>query len=357
MKIKKRRLWIFILPVMIAVMGLAALGGALWYRQALTPIDNNNHSVTRISVKQGDTSASIADELVQKKLIRNALAFSFYVRWHGLSGKFQSGVYSVKPSQTAAEIAQHLTSGKSDEVSVTFYPGSTLDIKARNSDGREVASVLKNLGFSNEDIKKAFSATYTSDVFAGRPAGSSLEGYIYGETFYVLPNESAEQILLRSIRQLEKVAKEYKLEEKFKARGLTLYQGITLASIVQKESIGCGSAAICEDQRQIASVFYNRLKANMALGSDVTYQYVADRDGIVRSPDIDSPYNTRRHKGLPPGPIATPSLSALNAVADPAATDYLYFLSGDNDVTYFSKTNEGHEANIRQHCQKKCQIS
>ena len=78
MKIKKRRLWIFILPVMIAVMGLAALGGALWYRQALTPIDSNNHSVTRISIKQGDTSASIADELVQKKLIRNALAFSFY---------------------------------------------------------------------------------------------------------------------------------------------------------------------------------------------------------------------------------------------------------------------------------------
>ena len=95
----------------------------------------------------------------------------------------------------------------------------------------------------------------------------------------------------------------------------------------------------------------------MELGSDVTYQYIADKNGLERSPSLKSPYNTRIQKGLPPGPIATPSLSALDAAANPANSNYLYFLSGDDDVTYFVKTNEEHEANIKAHCQKKCQIS
>ena len=162
----------------------------------------------------------------------------------------------------------------------------------------------------------------------------------------------------RSINHLEKIVKKYNLEGKFKARGLTLYQGITLASIIQRESIGCGSGVeTCEDQRKIASVFYNRLKANMPLGSDVTYQYIADKTGVERSPNLKSPYNTRIQKGLTPGPIASPSLSALNAAADPINSDYLYFLSGDDDITYFAKTNEEHESNVKAHCQKKCQIS
>ena len=92
----------------------------------------------------------------------------------------------------------------------------------------------------------------------------------------------------------------------------------------------------------------------MMLGSDVTYQYIADCDGLVRDPGLESPYNTRVVTGLTPGPIAVPGLAALKAVADPATTDYVYFLSGDDDVTYFARTNEEHEANIRDHCQVKC---
>ena len=208
----------------------------------------------------------------------------------------------------------------------------------KNSDGREVESVLLKAGFSDDQIKKAFAAKYDSLVFAGRPENAGLEGYIYGETFYISPDETAEQVLQRSIDHLEKIVKKYNLEEKFKARGLTLYQGITLASIIQRESIGCGSGVeTCEDQRKIASVFYNRLKANMPLGSDVTYQYIADKTGVERSPNLKSPYNTRIQKGLTPGPIASPSLSALNAAADPINSDYLYFLSGDDDITYLRK--------------------
>jgi UPF0755 protein len=94
----------------------------------------------------------------------------------------------------------------------------------------------------------------------------------------------------------------------------------------------------------------------MPLGSDPTYQYAADKMGVPRSTTLDSPYNTRRYPGLPPGPIAVPGEKALVAVVSPAEGDYLYFLSGDDDVTYFSRTFEEHEQNIVTHCQKKCQI-
>jgi UPF0755 protein len=92
----------------------------------------------------------------------------------------------------------------------------------------------------------------------------------------------------------------------------------------------------------------------MPLGSDVTYQYAAKQLGVAPTPDLDSPYNTRKNPGLPPGPIAVPGLSALEAVAAPAAGDYVYFLSGDDEVTYFARTNAEHEANIKNHCQIKC---
>ena len=88
----------------------------------------------------------------------------------------------------------------------------------------------------------------------------------------------------------------------------------------------------------------------------MTYQYIADKQGIERRIDLDSPYNTRRYVGLPPGPIATPGVDALRAVANPAPGDYLYFLSGDDDVTYFGRTLQEHERNIIDHCAKKCQI-
>jgi UPF0755 protein len=96
------------------------------------------------------------------------------------------------------------------------------------------------------------------------------------------------------------------------------------------------------------------MSQGIQLGSDVTYQYIADKTGIPRDPGIDSPYNTRRFIGLPPGPISSPGLSALKAVGSPASSDYLYFLSGDDDVTYFAKTEAEHEANISAHCKVKC---
>lgn len=358
MKIKRRITWLLVVSIFIAVIGIIALFGALWYKQMLTAINPSSQESIRINVTQGMTSDDIAANLEQQKIIRNSTAFSVYVKIHGVGDKFKTGVYSLKYSQTVPEIIDRLISGVSDEVAITFYPGATLEKKKANSDGKEVESVLRNMGFSDKDIAKAFAANYNSKILASKPNGQTLEGYIYGETYYVSPDDSAEKVLFRVIKHLESVVEKNDLEKKFAARGLTLHQGITLASIVQRESIGCGSGATkCEDQQKIAGVFYNRLKNKMNLGSDVTYQYVADKEGVERSPQLESPYNTRIYAGLPPGPISAPGISALNAVAEPIDTDNLYFLSGDDDVTYFAQTEEEHQQNIRNHCAKKCLIN
>lgn len=359
MKRTAKRKVLIALSFIVALVGVCAFGGALWYKQMLSPVDETSQTPVRLNIKEGSSSDDIARMLKENQLIRDVFAFSLYIRLHDAGSKFQSGVYSVRKSQSVSEIVSHLTSGKSDEVAITFYPGATVLTKRAQSDGREVESVLRRAGYSAQQIQEAFAANYSTNavLFSGKPKGSDLEGYIYGETFYISPDESAKQVIQRSLNQFEAVVKKYGLIDKFRARGLSLQQGITLASIIQKESIGCGAGAeTCKDQQQIASVFYNRMKAGMTLGSDVTYQYIADKTGVARDPSLKTPYNTRINKGLPPGPIATPGLSALNAAAEPASTPYKFFLSGDDDVTYFASTNQEHEMNIKNHCKKKCQI-
>jgi UPF0755 protein len=123
---------------------------------------------------------------------------------------------------------------------------------------------------------------------------------------------------------------------------------VILASIVEKE---VSSSA---DRQKAAQVFLKRLRMSMMLGSDVTAYYGADEAGLPHTVDSDTPYNTRLHGGLPPGPIGNTSKSSLQAVADPATTDYLYFVAGDDGVTYYSKSLDEHNANVKAHCQKNC---
>jgi UPF0755 protein len=244
----------------------------------------------------------------------------------------------LSPGDSTQTIVKHLVDGSVDYFNITFLPGATL---------AENRTVLIKAGYSKQDVDTALSGTYPIPLFDTKPSGGDLEGYIYGETYRIASSATVADILNTTFAQYEQVIKDNNLVAKFKAHGLTLYQGITLASIVQREAVK-GSEA------QIAQVFYLRLAQNMPLGSDVTYQYIADKTGVPRDPNLDSPYNTRVKTGLPPGPISVPGLASLKAVADPAAGDYLYFLSGDDDVTYYAHTLSEHEANIKAHCQVKC---
>lgn len=366
---KKRRLRRWMIILIAIMMFLAAVFAALfkWYEMQLKPVSSDNNKVS-VTVEDGSSVSTVANTLASKNLIRNRLAFEVYVRLNN-KNSIKAGTCMIAPSESVAEIVNRMNNGCHDSKTITFYPGGTLESSkykaSQSSDGVDKTSVryiLRQAGYSDDEISSAFKAKYDSPLFADRPSGSSLEGYVFGETYQFTGDATAKDVLQTVFDHMYKVVQKNDLVNKFKAQGLTLYQGLTMASIVERE-LGCEDKPTVERknrcyqyQRGIAQVFITRYKKNMQLGSDVTFIYAADKAGVKPKVDIDSPYNTRKHTGLPPTPIATPGELSLKAVADPAPGDNLFFIAGDDGLIYFAKTDEEHKNNIDKYCQKLCSI-
>ena len=231
----------------------------------------------------------------------------------------------------------------------TIKPGETiLDIKKN----------LIDIGYPETEVDEALNANYDFDFLKERPAGATLEGYLYGETHEFYQDASAKEVVETFLAEMGKIISENNLKEAYFKKGLSLFEGITLASIVQKE-------ASSPEQPTVAQVFLTRLDYGMKLGSDVTVSYainLLDPDRTIYTDNqtallVDSCYNTRLYTGLPCGPISNPGLSALLAVANPTDTAYLYFLTGDDGLMYYSYTESEHQQNIYRHCQELCEIS
>ena len=341
------RKWPSWVIAVLAFFVLTATSLIVWYNWALQPVDAKDTAPVRIIVTSGESSSEILDTLAREGLIRSKLAARFYVDTAGLKHQLQAGGYILSKNLNVQDIMKHIADGKTDELNVTILPGLTLKELA----DPEVKGSLADQGFTADEIKEAFTATYNSPLLVDRPQGQDLEGYVFPETYRMNAGDKLNSVIGRSFDELYQRLQKDGLIEKFKARGFNLHQAITLASIVQKE------VGDSETQKQVAQVFYTRLATSMVLGSDVTFEYAASKLGVTPAVDIDSPYNTRKVAGLPPGPIANMNYSALLAVADPASGDYVYFVAGDgNDQgkTFFAHTFEQHEANIAAHCHDLC---
>lgn len=344
---KKRKRIIKHLLITVSAILVLLTGFILWFNISLGPVDASSKETKLIKISSGMSYSEIEDLLDENKLIKNRIAFDLYLWLNGYANKLKAGSYSLSQSESSQSIVSKLLSGKSTSVSVKFLPGNTL---AKHKEA------LLGYGYSENEVNEALGAEYTGAILEGRPNDADLEGYIYGQTYFMPADASAKEILQRAIDELSSVSTANNLKSKFASQDLSLFEGITLASIVQRELNGDGSNTPTEDQKIVAGIFLNRLRIGMTLGSDVTYQYIADKLGIDRSPNINNPYNTRRFPGLPPGPISSPGLTSLLAVANPADTDYLYFLSGDDDKMYYAKTDAEHQINIEKYCKFKCLI-
>lgn len=336
---KRRRLWLWIPVGLLIFLAAVAAGAFIWYRLSLHPVNSSDTSKVRVTINEGTAPASIEQTLKSDHLIRSTLAFEIYTRLTDTRSKLQAGVYSFSPSDSLPSIVDKLVGGKVDQFEITFLPGATV--------AQDKAALVAS-GYSQAEVDAAFNKQYDHPLFATKPASADLEGYVYGETYKFDSDATVEQILTKTFDEFYATITADNLVEGFQKQGLTLYQGITLASIVQRE------VSNPDDQRQVAQIFLKRLSIGMPLGSDVTYHYAAQKLGVAPTPTLDSPYNTRIYPGLPPGPIAAPGRMALDAVANPAAGDYLYFLSGDDGKTYYATTEQEHQANIANHCQIKC---
>ena len=384
-KAKRILLSFFILLFLAGIFG----GGYYWY--SLQPVSSANcrfdsakaaaesnekesNSVCEyqtIEISAGESVKQIANNLKQAGLIRNPLAFELYARINNLHAKLKAGKYSFRKNMSARDIAKQLVNGvvSSDVFNLTILPGtSLLGDKGKSQTG--IIHQFRTLGYSEEEINQALTKHYDNPILKGLyadetklsepdiPVKLALEGYLYGETYQFYNHEKLENVITTILNQFNDVVVSNQLEEKFKARGFTLRQGITLASIIQKE-------ANTEDMPGVSMVFQNRLKQGIALGSDVTATYAADIAGIDRTTAtnadilaVNSLYNTRKFPGLPPGPIAVPSKAALLAVAEPDSSkaSMLYFLTGDDGLMYYSSTDAEHNQKIRDHCQKLCKV-
>jgi UPF0755 protein len=336
-KKSRKWLWITIPLVVVGLLLVSAVATWGWYTDALKAKSNDETPVT-LQVESGASIEQVAQELEEKGVIKSSLAFAVYMK---MSDKnvIKTGNYLFAPNQSVEEIVSWLNEGRVSTRRVTILPGQTI---------KQIKNTLVKDGYAQEAVEAAFTKTYSHPVLEGKPASATLEGYIYPETYFVTLNSSPEELVTRSLDELEKAIKDNGLKDKIRARGFTVYEGITLASIIAKEVTNP------PDQKQVSQVFQTRLEQGIMLGSDVTYHYAADILGVERAVNIDSPYNTRIHTGLPPGPISNFNLSALEAVASPASGDYLFFVAGDDGVTHYSKTLQEHEENIQKYCQKLC---
>ena len=280
-------------------------------------------------------------------------------------GLVATGAMLFIKDKRAKERAEEYARQEAEMVAATFNftikPGETImDIKKNllTIDRNGASTSEEKLpNYTSEEIEAAFNAEYDFEMLKNRPEEASLEGYLYPETLNFYGNSSVNDILEKFLGEMQKAISENELEVKYAERGLSLHQGIILASVVQKE-------ANPADQATVAQVFLSRIAYGMLLGSDVTVTYaldLVDPDRVTYNNNydalrIDSCYNTRLYAGLPCGAIANPGLSALKAVAEPTETEYLYFLTGDDGLMYYSYTEAEHNQNIYAHCQELCNV-
>ena len=335
--------------LLVVILSLVFLGCVLgasfkyWYEDNVKPLSQQASEIL-VTIPQGHTTNQIADLLQAKGVIKSAAAFEWYILFSNLRNNLQAGEYILSPSYSVEQIANKIVDGQINTKKLTILPAKRLD---------QIKTAFADSGYDQSEIEAAFNpALYANHpALEYKPAEASLEGYLYPETFHKMSSTPATEIIRKSLDQMD-LALTDDIVNRFQQQGLSVHEGIILASIVEQE------APSFEDRKIIASVFLNRLKQGMVLGSDVTYHYAAAITGQEPTPFIDSPYNTRMYSGLPPGPIGNVSSGSLEAVANPAVTDYLFFVAGDPvdgvSEVYYSKTQAEHEALARQYCHELC---
>jgi UPF0755 protein len=292
-----------------------------------------------VVIKPGTGVAMIAHQLHESHLIRNELAFKGWLRVKGYDHAIKAGAYAISPEMGSKAIAEVLAEGKGLNTRLTVPEGFSL---------RQIAAALdkRDKGSGARFLVLARHAAYFRPEFpwlGQLPDTASLEGFLFPDTYVVTPGPDAERDLIRMMLGRFGQVAIPTFKTKKANSGLTLLQAVTMASIVEKEAVRPVERPI------IAGVFYNRMATHMPFGSDPTVEYALQRHQDARGltfkdVKIDSPYNTYVHPGLPPGPIANPSLASLQAALSPANTQFLYFVAKGDGSHQFTRSYAEHLA-------------
>ena len=328
-KTKKSLVVFSLIGLLICGLVISALVVRNTYNQNLQPLSTTSkkHVVT---IKPGSTTSQIATTLKNKGVIKSDWAFEWYVRNRQSKEDLKAGTFVFDQNQSVQEIVAIIVGGKVASDLITILPGKSL-VQTR-------ADLIK-AGYTNAEVEAAFEPSQYSKhpALIDKPKEASLEGYLYPETFQKTADTTLKEIINLSLDEMQ-LRLTSEVRQAIAKQGLTLHQGITLASIVE------GEVDSAEDRAQVGQVFRKRLKEGIRLESNATDEYAK----------TDPKYDSYKVDGLPPGPIGNFTESSLNSVAFPAGTDWLYFVTGDNGQTHFSKTLAEHEALIQKYCTTLC---
>ncbi len=291
------------------------------------------------AVTPGESVRSVGDRLHELGLIRDPGLFVMLARHLQVDGAIVAGRYGLSPNMSAAEILGILHGGQVLETSVTLPEGWRMEQVAERLAAEGVVG-------GSDFLRAASSERFDFQFLTGRPSGATLEGFLFPDTYRFSANLDARVVIDRILENFDRrVSAEVRQDAL--ASGLSLYEVLTLASLVERETV------LAEERSLIAGVYLNRLQQGMLLEADSTVQYALEFDRGVWWPAItleelravDSPYNTYLHLGLPPGPIANPGLASILAVVHPSETPYLYYYAKGDGSHAFAVTFEEHLAN------------
>ncbi|ACV63076.1 aminodeoxychorismate lyase [Desulfofarcimen acetoxidans DSM 771] len=289
-----------------------------------------------IDVPNQANADTIAKILYEKDLIKSRRVFSFYVRYTGADSKLKAGEYRLDSGQTLPQIVDKMIKGSSMGYNVTIPEGFNL---------KQITDLLvsKKLVDRENFYKGIQEGDFDYSFLKGVKTGDNrLEGYLFPDTYFFDKNRDGKEIINIMLSRFNEVMGQLQYEQKARQLGLTLNQAVTIASLIERE------AKYDKERTVIAGVIFNRLRMGMPLQIDATVQYALGTNRIKlynKDLEINSPYNTYRINGLPPGPIASPGKASLLAVVNPDKSNYLYYLAKPDGTHVFAVSLEEHNKN------------
>lgn len=328
--------WLGGVALVLLFLAAVAGGGAWWaYTRVHSPYRGAAGAETFVDIPAGTGPIGIGARLVDAGIVQDAWTFRVAVLLSGRARELKAGEYRFDAPLTALAVVDKIARGEVYTRMLTFREGLTI---------AEMAAVFEERGFGvvADFSKAAQNASLISDL---DPAARDLEGYLFPETYALSRNTPASEVVAQMVAGFRKAFDE-SLRSAAVAQGLTVRQAVTVASLVEKET------ASGDERPVVAAVYRNRMKIRMGMQADPTVIYALQKagkyDGNLSKADLqfDSPYNTYRYAGLPPGPIAAAGRASLAAAVKPAAVDYLYFVSRNDGTHVFATTLAEHNKNV-----------
>ncbi|MDR2610968.1 MAG: endolytic transglycosylase MltG [Clostridiales Family XIII bacterium] len=337
---KRGRWWIAPMVVLIVLFIIGIVGYVMYgsYKTSLTPVDPKSVELVEFTIEKGATTDDIANALEDKGLTRNAMFFKIHSKFAGNDGRYREGIYELSKSMSMDSMMQLLIGGTQNTNIIKFTIPEGLTTK-------QTIKILAETGLATEEelMNEVKNGVFDYKFLEDTPAGSEnrLEGFLYPKTYEVYKQATAHDAIDVMLKQFDKEFTQ-EFSDQAKKDNCTVYEIVTIASMIERET------SVEAEKSVIARVIYNRLKKDMKLQIDATVQYAlpeVKKNLTYDDLKVESPYNTYLHKGLPPGPICSPSISSIKGALWPDTNEYLYYvLKPALDGTHnFAKTDSEFE--------------